>query len=168
MGLPLAALTERFEQLEETLQIADRMWAGDSSPFEGQHYRLARPHGSPAPVRRPRVLIGGTGEKKTLRLVARYADACNLFDIPDGGAAVRRQLEVLAQHCDDVGRSYDAIEKTLSTRLETGESSESFVRRCGVAAGLGIEHLVVVTPGPWQSEALETLATVITAVRKSG
>jgi F420-dependent oxidoreductase-like protein len=130
MGLPLPPVAERFERLEETVQIAARMWAGDEAPFEGRHYRLGRPEGRPPPTQRPGppILIGGTGERKTLRLVARYADACNLFDIPDGGRTVTRKLAVLARHCADLGRPYDQIEKTLSTRLEPSESSEAFVR----------------------------------------
>lgn len=163
MGLPLPATAERFERLEETLRIARRMWAGDTSPFAGEHYRLARPHVSPEPVRRPRppILIGGAGEKRTLRLVAQYADACNLFDIPDGGATVRHKLDVLARHCDDTGRPYDDIEKTLSTRLNPGESAGEFRRRCEQAAGLGIEHLIVITSAPWNPESLATLATAV-------
>jgi F420-dependent oxidoreductase-like protein len=163
MGLPLPAVAERFERLEETLQIAQRMWAGDTSPFTGEHYRLARPHVSPEPVRRPHppILIGGAGEKRTLRLVAQYADACNLFDIPDGGRTVRRKLDVLARHCDDAGRAYEDIEKTLSTRLNPGEPASEFLRRCAQAAELGIEHLVVVTPAPWDPESLATLATAV-------
>jgi F420-dependent oxidoreductase-like protein len=163
MGLPLPAVAERFERLEETLQIAQRMWAGDTSPFTGEHYRLARPHVSPEPVRRPHppILIGGAGEKRTLRLVAQYADACNLFDVPDGGRTVRRKLDVLARHCDDAGRAYEDIEKTLSTRLNPGEPASEFLRRCAQAAELGIEHLVVVTPAPWDPESLATLATAV-------
>ena len=110
MGLPLPPVAERFQRLEETLRIAAQMWAGDDAPFEGRHYRLGRPAGSPLPIQRPRppVLIGGTGERKTLRLVAQYADACNLFDIPDGGRTVTHKLTVLARHCADLGRPYDA------------------------------------------------------------
>src|SRR5205814_8162410 len=124
-----------------------RMWAGDETPFEGRYHRLARPVDNPGPVRRPHppILIGGTGERRTLRLVARYADACNLFDIPDGGRTVRHKLAVLARHCADVGRPYHAIEKTLSTRLGPGESSYEFVRRCTTAAATGIEHVAGVT-----------------------
>jgi F420-dependent oxidoreductase-like protein len=168
MGLPLPPVAERFERLEETLQIAARMWAGDNAPFEGRHYRLARPIGSPAPAQRPHppVLIGGAGERRTLRLVARYGDACNLFDIPDGGRTVQHNLAVLARHCEDVGRPYEAIEKTMSTRLEAGESSDEFVRRCVAASALGIEHMVVITPGPWSADALATLAAAIPALHE--
>ncbi|MGH2814210.1 MAG: LLM class F420-dependent oxidoreductase, partial [Actinomycetota bacterium] len=109
----------------------------------------------------PPVLIGGAGERRTLRLVARYADACNLFDIPDGGRTVTRKLAVLAQHCADLGRPYGQIEKTLSTRLEAGESSEAFVRRGAAAAALGIGHMVVLTAGPWTADGLATLAAAI-------
>jgi F420-dependent oxidoreductase-like protein len=170
MGLPLPPVAERFERLEETLEIATRMWAGDDAPFEGTHYRLGRPDGSPLPIQRPRppILIGGTGERRTLRLVARYADACNLFDIPDGGRTVKHKLEVLARHCGDLGRPYEQIEKTLSTRLEAGERSDAFVARCAAAAALGIEHMVVITSGPWTSEALATLAAAIPALAEPG
>jgi hypothetical protein len=112
------------------------------------------------------VLIGGTGERKTLRLVARHADACNLFDIPDGGRTVRRKLEVLAGHCEQAGRPYGEIEKTLSTRLHPGEAAAAFVARCEQAAALGIEHVVVITPGPWTPEALATLGAAVPTLRE--
>jgi F420-dependent oxidoreductase-like protein len=168
MGLPLPPVAERFERLEETLQVAARMWAGDESPFAGRHYRLQRPVGSPLPLRRPHppVLLGGAGERRTLRLVARYADACNLFDIPDGGRTVRHKLEVLARHCQEAGRPYEAVEKTLSTRLEAGESAGDFVTRCRAAEATGIEHMVVITPGPWTTAALGTLADAIATLGK--
>jgi F420-dependent oxidoreductase-like protein len=170
MGMSLPPVAERFERLEETLQIAARMWAGDETPFAGAHYRLQRPAGSPPPMRRPHppILIGGTGERRTLRLVARYADACNLFDIPDGGRTVKHKLEVLARHCDEVGRPYGAIEKTLSTRLQAGEPADSFVTRCRAAAALGVEHLVVLTPGPWTAGALATLGAAIPVLEEVG
>ena len=170
MGLPFPPPAERFERLEETLQIADRMWAGDETPFEGRRYRLGRPQGSPGPAghARPPVLIGGAGERRTLRLVARYADACNLFDIPDGGRTVRHKLEVLARHCEELGRPYEAIEKTLSTRLEVGEPAEEFVRRSRAAAALGIEHMVVISSHPWTAEGLSTLAAAVPALREVG
>jgi F420-dependent oxidoreductase-like protein len=167
LGLPLPPPAERFELLEETLQIASRMWAGDETPFEGKHYRLDHPQDSPGPPQRPHppILIGGAGERRTLRLVAQYADACNLFDIPDGGETIRRKLAVLAQHCSDVGRPFEAIEKTLSTRLNADESSDEFARRCTGLAALGIEHVVVITPGPWTADALARLAAAIPGLR---
>jgi F420-dependent oxidoreductase-like protein len=158
MGLPLPPIRERFERLEETLRIALQLWAGDDSPFVGQHYRLDAPAHSPAPLSRPPILIGGTGERSTLPLVARYADACNVFDIPDGGATARHKLGVLRELCTEIGRPYDAIEKTISTRLEPGEPAASFVRRCQAFRELGIDHVAVVTTGPWTDEAVATLA----------
>jgi alkanesulfonate monooxygenase SsuD/methylene tetrahydromethanopterin reductase-like flavin-dependent oxidoreductase (luciferase family) len=167
MGLPLPPVAERFERLEETLRIADRMWSGDDRPFEGRHYRLARPVNSPQAVQqpRPRILIGGMGEHKTLRLVATYADACNLFDIPDGGRTITHKLAVLARHCDEIGRPYGEIEKTISTRLQPGESADSFAERCATLAAWGIEHVVVITAGPWTEDAVASLASVIPQLR---
>ncbi|OLB66627.1 MAG: LLM class F420-dependent oxidoreductase [Actinobacteria bacterium 13_2_20CM_2_72_6] len=149
MGLPLPPVAERFDRLDETLRTAKRMWSD--------------PAVNPPPVRRPHppILVGGTGERRTLRLVAEYADACNLFDIPDGGVTVRHKLAVLAEHCTEVGRPYDAIEKTLSTRLDAGESPESFVARCTGSAALGIEHVVVITNGPWTDDAVACLAAAV-------
>jgi F420-dependent oxidoreductase-like protein len=158
MDLPLPPVGERFERLEETLRLAQQMWTGDTTPFEGRHYRLERPVGNPPPLRRPPILIGGMGERKTLRLVAEHADACNLFDIPDEGKTIRHKLEVLARHCEAVGRPYDAIEKTVSTRLNPGESAEAFAERCARLAALGLDHAVVITAGPWTEDAVGTLA----------
>ncbi|MFU8854818.1 LLM class F420-dependent oxidoreductase [Micromonospora sp. SL1-18] len=159
MGLPLPPVPERFDRLEETLQIALRMWTGDASPYRGRHHTLDGPVGSPAPVSRPHppILIGGTGEKRTLPLVARYADACNVFDIPDGGKTVRHKLAVLRALCDDLGRPYDQIEKVIATRLQPGESTASFVTRCATFAELGIDHVSVITTGPWTAESVATL-----------
>jgi F420-dependent oxidoreductase-like protein len=159
MGLPLPPTAERFERLEETLRIAGRMWAGDASPFEGRHYRLEQPVSSPAPLTRPRppILIGGTGERKTLRLVAQYADACNLFDIPDEGKTIRRKLDVLTRHCEDVGRDPATVEKTLSSRLAPGETADQFAERCGRMAALGIDHMVLITTGGWTDADVDVL-----------
>lgn len=159
MGLPLPTTAERFGHLEETLELATAMWSGDTSTFEGRHYHLEYPVNAPQPVSRPRppILIGGTGEKKTLRLVARYADACNLFDIPDGGQSIRHKLAVLAAHCERIGRPYAAIDKTVSTRLEPDESPSSFARRCAALAECGVEHVVVMTSGPWTEDAIASV-----------
>jgi F420-dependent oxidoreductase-like protein len=122
LGLPFPPTAERFERLEEALQIYRQMAQGDEAPHQGRHYRLDRPLNSPAPLSRPRppILIGGGGEKKTLRLVARYADACNLFAGPD----LERKLDVLRKHCQDVGRDYDEIEKTVLYNFAIGDNGE--------------------------------------------
>lgn len=160
MDLPLPPTGERFERLDETLRLALQMWSGDTSPYEGRHYRLQRPVNQPPAVSRPHppILIGGMGERKTLRLVAQYGDACNLFDIPDGGKTIARKLEVLARHCDAVGRAYDEVEKTVSTRLNPGEPADAFAERCMALAALGVEHAVVITAGPWTEDAVARLA----------
>ncbi len=118
LGVPFPPLKERFERLEETLQICLQMWRGDEQPFHGQYYELARPLNSPQSLTRPhpRILIGGSGEQKTLRLVARYADACNLFPTPE----IAHKLEVLRAHCEAEGRDYAAIEKTSMYNLGAG------------------------------------------------
>jgi F420-dependent oxidoreductase-like protein len=122
LGLPFPPTAERFERLEEALRICRQMFHGDETPFRGRHYRLDRPLNSPQPLSRPHppILIGGGGEKKTLRLVAQYADACNLFAGPD----VERKLDVLRGHCADVGRDYDDIEKTVLYNFAIGENGE--------------------------------------------
>jgi F420-dependent oxidoreductase-like protein len=160
MALPLPRTAERFEVLEETLELALRMWKDDRSPFERRHLRLERPVGNPLPLANPHppILVGGAGERKTLRLVARYADACNLFDIPDGGRTIRHKLEVLARHCEEVGRSFEAIEKTISTRLSPDETAAAFAERCAALANLGLDHAVVITPGPWTEDHVDVLA----------
>jgi F420-dependent oxidoreductase-like protein len=170
MDLPLPPVAERFERLEELLRLAKQMWAGDPSPFDGRHYRPRRPVNNPPALSRPHppILIGGTGEHKTLPLVARHADACNLFDIPDGGATITRKLAVLARHCEAVGRPYEEIEKTVSTRLEPGESPDRFAARCAALAAVGIEHAVVITAGPWTEDAIATLGSVVAADQPTG
>jgi alkanesulfonate monooxygenase SsuD/methylene tetrahydromethanopterin reductase-like flavin-dependent oxidoreductase (luciferase family) len=122
LGLLFPSTAERFERLEEALQICRQMFAGDETPFEGKHHRLTRLLNSPAPMSTPRIpiLIGGGGEKKTLRFVARYADACNLFAGPGAG----HKLDVLREHCVDEGRDYDEIEKTVTVNLDIGDNGE--------------------------------------------
>jgi F420-dependent oxidoreductase-like protein len=158
MGLFMPETAERFARMTEVLQLARQMWRGDESPFRGEYVRLERPIGSPLPASSPRppVLIGGTGERRTLRLVAEYGDACNLFDVPDGGVAIRRQLEVLARHCADVGRPVAEIERTVTTALEPGETSGGLIDRCGALGDLGVQHVVVIARGrPLTDEDLD-------------
>ena len=140
LGVPFPPLAERFERLEETLRIAHQMWAGDESPFKGTHYQLDRPLNSPSTVRRPHppILIGGGGEKKTLRLVAKYADACNLFDSPE----LPRKLEVLREHCAREGRAYSEIEKTVVSALPGDATAAQAVDVCGRHAERGIDHVI--------------------------
>jgi len=123
LGLSFPPTAERFERLDEALQICQQMWSDDEGPYDGRHYRLGRTLNSPQPITRPHppILVGGGGEKKTLRLVARYAQACNLFDTPD----VARKFDILRGHCDEVGRDYDDIEKTVMRRLDPGEHGEN-------------------------------------------
>jgi F420-dependent oxidoreductase-like protein len=122
LGLFFPPLAERFERLEETLQICLQMWSDNDGPYEGTHYRLGRTLNSPQALSRPHppILIGGQGEKKTLRLVAKYAQACNLFNSPD----LARKLEVLKEHCEREGTDYDAIEKTVLYNFNVGEKGE--------------------------------------------
>jgi F420-dependent oxidoreductase-like protein len=159
LGLPMPPVAERFARLEEALKIALSMWAGDERPIGGTHYHLQHPICRPGPVSRPHppILIGGTGEKHTLRLVARYADACNLFDVPDGGRTVRRKLDVLAAHCEQAGRPYGAIEKTISTRLYPAAGAAAFSVHLAELAALGIDHAYVIANQPWTPQALDVL-----------
>ncbi|HEX4204582.1 MAG TPA: LLM class F420-dependent oxidoreductase [Ktedonobacteraceae bacterium] len=118
LGVPFPPLAERFERLEETLQIAHQMWNGDEQPYNGKHYQLERPLNSPQVVQKPHppILIGGTGERKTLRFVAQYGDACNIFMFPDL-AQVEHKFDVLRDHCQSIGRPYEQIEKTTLGHL---------------------------------------------------
>jgi F420-dependent oxidoreductase-like protein len=125
LGLFFPPLSERFERLEEAILICKQMWSGDQGPFDGKHYHLARTLNSPQALSRPHppILIGGGGEKKTLKLVARYGDACNLFALNLDDAA--HKLEVLREHCANEGRDYDEIEKTAQKSYDLGENGEN-------------------------------------------
>jgi alkanesulfonate monooxygenase SsuD/methylene tetrahydromethanopterin reductase-like flavin-dependent oxidoreductase (luciferase family) len=157
MGIPMPPVAERFELLQDTLRLAHRMFAGDDSPFDGTHVQAARPLNHPTPKRRPRILVGGAGERKTLPLVARYADACNLFDVPDGGATLRRKLDVLARECAAIGRPREEIETTVGTALFPDENPEGFAERCVALGELGAAHVVVITRTPWTDADLARL-----------
>ena len=126
LGLPFPPTAERFERLEEAIQICLQMWSQSEGPYDGKHYHLGRTLNSPQNIQKPRpyLMIGGGGEKKTLRLVAQYADACNLF----GGPEASRKLEVLRQHCEAVGRNYDEIEKTSMTVIDPTTTRDEFLK----------------------------------------
>lgn len=163
MGVPLPAVAQRYEHLSETLEIAFRMWSGDTSPFHGRHHQLENPISSPAPLTRPHppVLIGGIGEKKTLPLVARHADACNFGDYPDGGKTIERKLGVLRQCCADAGRPFEDIDKTVSTMYVDGETPGEFTARCERFRELGMDHAVLLTS--WNQAKAESLGPLIEA-----
>jgi F420-dependent oxidoreductase-like protein len=149
LGVPYPPLAERFERLEETLRICLQMWDPQANgPFEGKHYRLAETLCVPAPVSspHPEIMIGGKGEKKTLRLVAQYGDACNL--IVQDPAELRHKLDVLRGHCDAVGRDYDAIRKTIVHYGDSSpkEDADGFAREVSGYAGFGIDTVVVSPP----------------------
>jgi F420-dependent oxidoreductase-like protein len=171
LGVPFPPRKERFERLEETLQIAKQMWSGEVRPYNGRHYRLAEPLASPPPISKPHppILVGGAGEKKTLRLVARYADACNLYAF-DGADAVRAKLEVLRRHCDEAGRPYGEIERTALGSIDLGPggmSPREAVAYCRSMSDAGIQHLIVSIPAVHEISSIEIMAKeVIPAVRE--
>jgi F420-dependent oxidoreductase-like protein len=143
LGVPFPPVSERFERLEETLQICHQMWGDDESPFEGKHYQLAETICSPRPVSspRPRILVGGSGEQKTLRLVARYADACNLFAIE--AAEVAHKLEVLDRHCADEQRDPASITRTILGMSDPLADVDAFLKSMEAYAALGISMVEV-------------------------
>ena len=175
LGVPFPPLAERFARLEETLRIARQMWDGDATPFHGEHYTLEQPINSPNSIQRPHppIMVGGGGEQKTLRLVAQYADACNLF-ARMGDDVVRQKLDVLRAHCETLGRPYDEIERTtLSSLTITSDGAngsltpaqavEYFQRQ----AALGIDHAIINTPRVHEPEFFDLVgAKVIPAVER--
>jgi F420-dependent oxidoreductase-like protein len=165
LGIPFPPLAERFERLEETLRVARQMWAGDESPFHGRYYQLERPLNAPQALSRPRppILIGGSGERKTLRLVAKYADATNLFESPE----LPHKLRVLRAHCDREGRPYQEIEKTVLTRLplpSAGGSLDDAVKQAQRLAELGVDHVIMPAPPSGVPAALDDLAEVASRI----
>src|SRR5215469_11794292 len=166
LGIPFPPVAERFERLEETLRICLQMWQGDESPFSGKHYQLERPLNHPQALSAPHppIMIGGSGERKTLRLVARYAQACNLFTGPELG----RKLDMLRAHCEAEGRSFDEIEKTCYFRFDVGERGErvaEVIDQLGELAGMGIDMAIGSVAGVWNLRPLEIIGSqVIPAV----
>ena len=169
LGVPFPSVSERFERLEEALQIAHQMWEGDERPFEGKHYQLARPLNSPQSVQKPHppILIGGTGERKTLRLVAQYADGCNLF-ARMGDDELKRKLNVLRDHCLSVGRPYEDIEKTTLNVMRFSRdgrdgsmSTSAAIDHFAHLAEMGIDQAIFSMPKVYDPEPFDLLATEI-------
>ena len=165
LGLPFPSTAERFERLEEALQICLQMWSDDDGPYNGKHYQLERTLNSPATITKPHppILIGGGGEKKTLRLVAKYAQACNLFPSPE----LPHKLDVLREHCVREGRNYDDIEKTVMMQLDPGEHGEkvdAILQHLQSMAGLGVSHVHGIVPGVWKLDPLTVLGREVVPV----
>jgi F420-dependent oxidoreductase-like protein len=168
LGVPFPPTAERFERLEEAIQICLQMWSDDNGRYEGEHYKLEETICSPMPVSmpRPRILIGGSGERKTLRLVAQYADACNIFGGPD---EVEQKVDVLRRHCDTVGRDPNEIEVTATYRdIPPGASTDDVLRGAEAFAKVGVSTVVTGAmsddPGGWLESnfgpAMERLAAI--------
>jgi F420-dependent oxidoreductase-like protein len=161
LGVPYPPISERFERLEETLQICAQMWSDDDGPYEGTHYRLAETLCLPQPIQTPgpRILIGGAGEKKTLKLVARYADACNLFGTDQ--ETVAHKVAVLDGHCADEGRDPKEIERTILAEADPVADPDGFLRAMEGFASLGIDAAWVMPrgddPAAWVTRATENV-----------
>ncbi len=172
LGVPFPPLAERFERLEETLQIALQMWQGNEQPYTGKHYTLERPLNSPRPVQTPHppILIGGGGERKTLRLVAQYGDGCNLF-ARLGNDELRRKLDILRDHCASLGRDYNEIEKTTLNVMPITRDGRNNTLSPSAAidifasqAELGIDQAIFSMPNVSELEPFDVLANEIVPV----
>lgn len=165
LGVPYPPLKDRFEMLEEALQIAHQMFKDDVAAFNGKHYQLAEPLNHPQPLSqpRPRIMVGGAGEQKTLRMVAQYADACNLFGrmSPD---ELRHKLDILKGHCEALGRPYEEIERTVldTARLVPGgQSPADLIALCRQFADLGFQHVIFNMPNVHELTPLEVFGNEI-------
>ncbi len=170
LGLPFPPLKERFERLEETLQIVRQIWSGEVKPYQGQHYHMVEPINNPMPLTKPHppILIGGTGEQKTLRLVAQYGDACNLFAFI-GNEELARKLDVLKRHCEKIGRPYDEIERTALGQVHLGSGGMSvsqLIDTCRSLANIGIQQFIFSLANDYEITPLEVIGReVIPAVK---
>ncbi|MEM9952973.1 MAG: LLM class F420-dependent oxidoreductase [Chloroflexota bacterium] len=149
LGFAFPSVKERFEWLEETLQIAHQMWSDNDGAYAGKHFQLAETLNNPPPMSQPHppIMIGGMGEKKTLKFVAQYGDACNLF-LGAGIDVLSHKIEVLKGHCSDVGRDYDDIEKTTLGTAYHGDlpDSDAVIEICKQLADLGVSHAIFNMP----------------------
>jgi F420-dependent oxidoreductase-like protein len=168
LGFPFPPTKERFERLEETLQIARQMWSGEVRAYRGKYYQLDEPMNVPPQLAQPHppILIGGAGEQRTLRLVAQYADACNLFAFM-GNDELARKLEVLKRHCEEVGRPYEQIERTALGMVHMGPggmSSAQVIELCRGLAQIGIQHFIFSMPNDHEIAPIEAIGREVIPV----
>ncbi|MBV9788041.1 MAG: LLM class F420-dependent oxidoreductase [Chloroflexi bacterium] len=166
LGVPFPPLKERYEQLEETLLIAKQMWADDASAYHGKHFQLEQPLNRPQPINKPHppIMIGGSGEKKTLRLVAKYADACNISGTFYGPVEeIGRLLGVLKGHCEDVGRPYEEIERTVLDTFDLSDpaSVPGVIERCRAMANVGVQTVLFNMPHAYTPAIIELVGREI-------
>ena len=163
-GIPYPSTSERFEQLEDSLQLAKALWAGDKIAFEGQHFSAPAITNNPHPLTypHPRIMVGGTGPKKTLRMAAQYADACNIGDWV-GDENMQKALDTLKAHCDNLGRDYDTIEKTslCTVNLSGDDTAASITKRIKELSQMGFTHVIFNMPEIYKIKPLETFAKEI-------
>jgi F420-dependent oxidoreductase-like protein len=159
LGLPFPSTRERFERLEEAVKIVEQMWSEDEGPFEGEHYQLARTLNSPQSLSRPHpyLMIGGSGERKTLRLVARHADACNIFSRPEAA----HKLDVLREHCEREGRDYDEIEKTTILSVDSSTTRDDFLARLREMREIGFTVAYIFGKNPDPLATVDLLGSVV-------
>ena len=168
LGVPFPPLKERFERLEETVEIALQMWSGNVAPYNGKHYRLAETLHSPQPISKPHppIMIGGAGEKRTLPLVAKYADACNLYAF-ESLDVVRAKLDVLRGQCEAIGRPFEEIERTAIGSIDVskhGMSAREAIEYCRAVSAAGIQHFIVSMPEDHQITPIELMGNEIIPV----
>jgi F420-dependent oxidoreductase-like protein len=168
LGVPYPPISERFERLEETLQICKQMWSDDEGPYDGKYYQLAETINVPQTIQRPGppILIGGSGERKTLRLVAQYADACNLFAV--GPDEIKHKLDVLAGHCADIGRDPAEIQKTMLAGALDPTDADGFLRAMEQYAALGIDLVEVSAKGPDPVAYVRSLESLVPRLAEIG
>jgi F420-dependent oxidoreductase-like protein len=162
LGIPVIPWPQRFERLDELLRLTHHVWDGDTGPFEGKHYRLDEPLFSPRPVRRPPILVGGSHERRVFPLVARYADACSLFD-SGGGELVAFKLNILRRCCDEVGRDFAELVKTTFGTLSLS-SVPAAVEHFRALSELGIDMAIVALDDVTNPSSMDRLADVVSAV----
>jgi F420-dependent oxidoreductase-like protein len=163
-GIPYPSTAERFEQLEDNLKLAKALWGGDEISFEGQHFSAPAITNNPRPLSspHPRIMIGGTGPKKTLRMVAQYADACNIFE-GVGTENMQKAVDTLKEHCETLGRDYDTIEKTSlgTVHLSGTDTVNGVIARIKALAAIGFTHAIFNMPNVYEITPLETFAKEI-------